>query len=86
MRAEGLALHGAGTANGAQWYIGCAQIKITGSGSGTLSPTVKIPGVYKGTEPGIVINIYYPPPQSYTDPGPAMWPSGTQEVHSVKQM
>lgn len=86
VRAEGLALHGAGTKGGAQWYIGCAQIKVTGSGSGTLSPSVKIPGVYKGDEPGIVINIYYPVPTNYTTPGPALWPSGTKELHSVTQL
>ncbi|PSN70703.1 cellulose-growth-specific protein [Corynespora cassiicola Philippines] len=86
VRAEGLALHGAGTVGGAQWYIGCAQIKVTGSGSGSLSPSVKIPGVYKGDEPGIKINIYYPPPTSYTTPGPALWPAGTQEQHAAKQL
>ncbi|KAF2789300.1 lytic polysaccharide monooxygenase, partial [Melanomma pulvis-pyrius CBS 109.77] len=79
VRAEGLALHGAGEKGGAQWYMGCAQIKITGSGTGVLSPSVKIPGLYKADEPGILINIYYPTPTSYKVPGPALWPAGTQE-------
>ncbi|KAF2639611.1 hypothetical protein P280DRAFT_490820 [Massarina eburnea CBS 473.64] len=79
VRAEGIALHGASTEGGAQFYIGCAQVKVTGSGSGSLSPTVQIPGVYTGTEPGIEINIYYPVPTNYTTPGPALWPSGTAE-------
>lgn len=86
VRAEGLALHGASTEGGAQWYIGCAQIKVTGSGSGTLSPSVQIPGVYKGDEPGILINIYWPVPTNYTAPGPALWPSGSAELHAVTQM
>ncbi|KAK7047436.1 hypothetical protein VNI00_006667 [Paramarasmius palmivorus] len=36
-------------------------------------PLVSIPGVYTGNEPGILINIYYPIPTSYTQPGPAVW-------------
>ncbi|KAF1949012.1 hypothetical protein CC80DRAFT_581957 [Byssothecium circinans] len=86
VRAEGLALHSAGSAGGAQWYIACAQVKVTGSGSGTLSPSVKIPGVYKGTKPGILIGLYYPVPTNYSAPGPALWPAGTSEVHSVKSI
>jgi hypothetical protein len=48
----------------------CAQINITG-GSGSKSPaTVSIPGAYKATDPGILINIYQTL-SSYTIPGPA---------------
>lgn len=86
VRAEGLALHGAGEKNGAQWYIGCAQIKVTGGGSSTLGNSVKIPGVYKGTEPGILINIYWPTPTNYTTPGPVLWPAGTKELAVVKTL
>lgn len=86
VRAEGLALHGAGSTGGAQWYMGCAQIKVASGGSGSLGNAVKIPGAYKANDPGILINIYYPPPTNYTVPGPALWPSGTQETHSVKTL
>ncbi|KAF2262132.1 hypothetical protein CC78DRAFT_606416 [Lojkania enalia] len=86
VRAEGLALHGAGTTGGAQWYIGCAQIKVTGGGNGILTPTVSFPGAYRADAPGILINIYWPIPASYTVPGPALWPSGTEELHTIKQM
>ncbi|KAF7325346.1 Lytic polysaccharide monooxygenase [Mycena venus] len=56
----------------AQWYISCGQISVTGGGSGTPGPLVSIPGVYTGNEPGILINIYYPVPATYTQPGPAV--------------
>jgi hypothetical protein len=32
-----------------------------------------LPGGYKATDPGIMINIYYPIPTSYKYPGPAVW-------------
>lgn len=45
---------------GAQFYIACGQVKVTGGGGTIPRPTVKIPGVYTGNEPGILINIYSP--------------------------
>ncbi|KAG8934293.1 hypothetical protein FRC03_002724 [Tulasnella sp. 419] len=71
-RIEHIALHGASSYPGAQFYISCAQLKITGGGGGN-PPTVSIPGVYTGQEPGIKINIYYPIPATYVQPGPAVW-------------
>jgi hypothetical protein len=79
MRAEGLALHAAGEFGGAQFYIGCAQIKVTGSGSGTPGPTVQFPGAYTGNEPGILVGMYWPPLRNYTAPGPAVWPNDCED-------
>ncbi|KAJ7185479.1 glycoside hydrolase family 61 protein [Mycena filopes] len=73
VRMEALALHSAATFQGAQWYISCGQISVTGGGSGNPQPLVAIPGVYTGKEPGILLNIYYPIPTSYQQPGPAVW-------------
>ncbi|KAK7472012.1 hypothetical protein VKT23_000119 [Stygiomarasmius scandens] len=73
VRIEAIALHVASTFGGAQFYIACGQVEITGGGSGNPGPKVSIPGVYTGYEPGILINIYYPVPTSYTQPGPAVW-------------
>jgi len=73
VRMEALALHVASTYQGAQWYISCGQISVTGGGSGSPGPLVSIPGVYTGYEPGILIDIYYPIPANYTQPGPAVW-------------
>ncbi|KAF2440588.1 lytic polysaccharide monooxygenase [Karstenula rhodostoma CBS 690.94] len=72
-RVEHIALHSAATAGGAQFYISCAQVKVTGGGSGTPGPLVSFPGAYKATDPGIMLNIYYPIPTSYTPPGPKVW-------------
>ncbi|PPQ65355.1 hypothetical protein CVT26_000070 [Gymnopilus dilepis] len=73
VRMEQIALHAASTYGGAQFYLSCAQINVTGGGSGTPGPLVAIPGVYTGYEPGILINIYYPIPANYTQPGPPVW-------------
>ncbi|KAG6808208.1 hypothetical protein H0H92_005029, partial [Tricholoma furcatifolium] len=73
VRMEAIALHVAETYGGAQFYISCGQINVTGGGNGTPGPLVAIPGVYTGYEPGILINIYYPIPTNYTQPGPAVW-------------
>ncbi|OAL05952.1 hypothetical protein IQ06DRAFT_313166 [Phaeosphaeriaceae sp. SRC1lsM3a] len=73
VRVEHIALHSASSAGGAQFYISCAQIKVENGGSGTPGPTVAFPGAYSPTDKGIMINIYYPVPTSYTPPGPAVW-------------
>ncbi|KAJ8081204.1 hypothetical protein PM082_018047 [Marasmius tenuissimus] len=69
MRHEIIALHGAGSYPGAQFYMGCAQISVTGGGSASPS-TVSFPGAYKGSDPGITISIYWPPIEHYQIPGP----------------
>ena len=73
LRAEHIGLHSAGSAGGAQFYISCAQLHVSG-GSGTYSPKslVEFPGAYDPKDPGIMINIYYPVPKTYTPPGPAV--------------
>lgn len=60
LRFEHIALHSASSAGGAQFYISCAQINVTGGGSGSPSPQVSLPGAYTPTQPNIMINIYYP--------------------------
>jgi len=80
MRAEGVGLHAASTAGGAQFYIGCAQLDITGgSSSGTPGPTIKFPGSYSAKDPGILVNIYYPPLTSYSAAGPSTWPNKCED-------
>ncbi|KAK8250417.1 glycosyl hydrolase family 61-domain-containing protein [Phyllosticta capitalensis] len=85
LRVESIALHGASTYGGAQFYISCAQLSVE-SDATTAAPAgdfvAKIPGVYTGNEPGIMLNIYYPVPTNYTMPGPAIWPSGSA-AHSA---
>jgi len=75
LRAELIALHSAGSSLGAQLYMECAQINVTG-GTGTANPsTVSFPGAYGQSDPGILINIYQTL-NSYTIPGPAPFTCG----------
>lgn len=69
LRAELIALHAASSYPGAQLYMECAQIAVTGGGNGNPA-TVSFPGAYKGTDPGIKFQLYWPVPTSYTIPGP----------------
>ncbi|KAF2474916.1 uncharacterized protein BDR25DRAFT_215241 [Lindgomyces ingoldianus] len=78
LRAEAIALHAASSAGGAQFYITCYQITVTGSGSSTPSG-VSFPGAYKAADPGIQINIYQPL-STYVAPGPAVISGGTEAI------
>jgi hypothetical protein len=69
VRFEHIALHSAGSAGGAQLYLSCSQLSITG-GSGTARPNLlSFPGAYSPNDPGLLIGIYWPIPTSYTNPG-----------------
>ncbi|KAK4032848.1 glycosyl hydrolase family 61-domain-containing protein [Parachaetomium inaequale] len=81
LRFELIALHSAYDQGGAQFYMECAQIRVTG-GTGTGKPaTVSLPGAYKATDPGIKVMIYnndgQPYPSSYTIPGNGSSGSGS---------
>ncbi|PKS08722.1 hypothetical protein jhhlp_004775 [Lomentospora prolificans] len=72
LRAEMVALHGARSPNGAQFYMECAQIEVTG-GTGAAKPqTYSIPGIYSGNDPGVLIDIYNTNlnQKEYVVPGP----------------
>lgn len=79
MRAEHVGIHDAVEYGKAQFYISCAQLEVTGSGSGTPSPTVKIPGVYTGYEPGLMLELFDPVPETYEAPGPVTWPNACED-------
>ncbi|KAB8304106.1 hypothetical protein EYC80_003527 [Monilinia laxa] len=74
LRSEMLALHGAQTLGGAQWYIGCAQLSITGTSGDSCGPSIKLPGAYNESDPSIYIpDIYYGfNISTYTAPGGAV--------------
>lgn len=40
-----------------QFYMSCAQIKVTGGGSAVPSPTATIPGAFRSTDPGYTANV-----------------------------
>ncbi|RVD87046.1 uncharacterized protein DFL_005295 [Arthrobotrys flagrans] len=83
LRAEALALHAAQSPppNGAQFYMSCYQLTITG-GSGSLPPTVHFPGAYSASDPGIFINIYQSL-STYIAPGPTVIPGGATKSPNV---
>lgn len=61
LRSEILALHVANNPGGGQFYIGCAQLKITGTGTAPCGPTIQLPGdsSYNASSPAIYIPNYY---------------------------
>ncbi|OTA89379.1 glycoside hydrolase family 61 protein [Hypoxylon sp. CO27-5] len=70
LRIQSLAIHNPWPAGIPQFYISCAQVKVSG-GSGNYNPsTVRIPGAFKETDPGYTVNIYSNF-KNYTVPGPA---------------
>ncbi|KEZ45495.1 hypothetical protein SAPIO_CDS1816 [Scedosporium apiospermum] len=72
VRVESVALHQAQAPGGAQIYLSCAQVEVTGGGSGTPGPLVAFPGAYRASDPGLLWS-YYPVATTYTAPGPAVW-------------
>ncbi|KAH8880267.1 glycoside hydrolase [Thozetella sp. PMI_491] len=70
VRAEAIALHTASQVGGAQFYMSCYQVNVTGSGSGQLPAGVKIPGAYSATDPGIKVDIWASSFKDYEIPGP----------------
>jgi hypothetical protein len=47
LRAEHIAIHGAGTLLGSQFYMACAQIEVTGGTGAKPSPVGTFPGICK---------------------------------------
>ncbi len=70
LRHEIIALHGAQSANGAQAYPQCVNLKVTGSGTNVPSGIAGT-SLYTATDPGILFNPYVSSPV-YTVPGPAL--------------
>ncbi|KAI1773812.1 glycoside hydrolase family 61 protein [Hypoxylon cercidicola] len=69
LRIQSLAIHNPYPGGIPQFYISCAQVKVSG-GSGSYNPeTVLIPGAFKNTDPGYTANIYSNF-NSYIVPGP----------------
>ncbi|KAI2634069.1 carbohydrate-binding module family 1 protein [Xylaria nigripes] len=75
LRAEVIALHVASSSGGAQFYITCYQLSVTGSGS-AAPEGVKLPGAYAASDPGILVNIHAPM-STYEAPGPTVYSGGT---------
>ncbi|PVI02361.1 lytic polysaccharide monooxygenase [Periconia macrospinosa] len=72
LRGELIALHSASSANGAQFYMECAQINVQGGSASKTPSAVSLPGAYKSSDPGILFNLYNGA-KTYTAPGPAVF-------------
>ncbi|KAI1799272.1 glycoside hydrolase family 61 protein [Daldinia bambusicola] len=72
LRAETIALHSASQAGGAQFYMTCYQITVTGGGSANPSG-VKFPGAYSANDPGIKVDIWGNSFTEYKIPGPPVY-------------
>ncbi|OIW35682.1 hypothetical protein CONLIGDRAFT_609141 [Coniochaeta ligniaria NRRL 30616] len=75
LRAEAIALHTASSSGGAQFYMTCFQLSVTGSGAASPA-TVSFPGAYKASDPGILVNIHAAM-STYVAPGPAVYAGGS---------
>jgi lytic cellulose monooxygenase (C1-hydroxylating) len=71
-RHETIALHGGGSANGAQAYPQCINIAVTGSGTTQLPAGTLGINLYKADDPGILFNPYTTITE-YIIPGPKLW-------------
>ncbi|SPO07749.1 related to cellulose binding protein CEL1 [Cephalotrichum gorgonifer] len=71
LRIQQLGIHNPGAPP--QFYISCAQVKVTGGGNTEPSPTVSIPGAFKANDPGYTANIYNGNVGNYVVPGPAVF-------------
>ncbi|KAG8944676.1 hypothetical protein FRC04_001640 [Tulasnella sp. 424] len=85
LRAEVIALHVAGSLGGAQHYMSCYQITVTGGGSANpANGLVAFPGAYSETDPGILFNLYTSF-TTYTIPGPTVYtPGGSSPTTTSK--
>ncbi|KAI0480626.1 glycoside hydrolase [Xylariaceae sp. FL0804] len=73
-RTEHVALHVAESVGGAQFYLSCAQVTVSGgSGAGDPSDLVAFPGAYNATDPGLLINIYNNGGAAYQPAGPSVF-------------
>lgn len=75
IRIQSLGIHNPWPAGTPQFYISCAQVKVTGGGSAN-PPTVSIPGVFKASDSGYTANIYNGNLNNYVVPGPSVWQCG----------
>lgn len=84
LRHEILALHSAGSLDGAQNYPQCFNLAI--SGTGTLVPSGTLgEDLYQETDPGILYNLYTDV-EDYTMPGPTLYsafPSSVAQSQST---
>lgn len=78
LRHETIALHSAGSVNGAQAYPQCFNLEVTGDGTDVPAGTLGTK-LYTPEDPGMVVNIYTTG-LVYTIPGPALIAGASSSV------
>ncbi|KAG9311211.1 glycosyl hydrolase family 61-domain-containing protein [Chiua virens] len=74
LRSELISLQNAMAEGGAEFYPGCIQLSIGGSGTGAAKSSEEcvFPGCYSDSDPGIYDPTVYDPPIDYVFPGPSV--------------
>lgn len=72
VRHEIIALHLATSMGGAEFYAGCAQVRVSGNEKGVPKnqDLVSLPGAYKDNDPGIFDTTVFDDNAKYVFPGP----------------
>jgi len=72
IRHEVIAMH---QAKAPQFYMQCAQLEVSGSGSAVPSGNylASFPGTYNQNDPSINVDVYTATTASYSPPGPPVW-------------
>lgn len=85
VRGEIIALHEGFELYGAQPYVGCAEVTVGGSQTGTPSSSqlVSFPGAYTATDAGILFDIYTGKNPAYPIPGPALFTGAAVNTGAV---
>jgi hypothetical protein len=65
-----------------QFYMECAQLAVSGGGSGVPGPVAQIPGMYTAEDPAFTYSIWGGSDPGYTMPGPAVWVGGGSSASS----
>lgn len=80
LRAEHFNVNSASGLYGAQLFVNCAHIEVTGSGTGTPGPVTRFPGAFDAEDPGIWLPhaIRFPMKpldeiKNWQGAGPAVW-------------
>jgi len=80
LRHEIIALHSAGSVDGAQNYPQCVNLEVTGSGTATPAGVLGT-ALYTETDPGIEINIYQSL-STYIVPGPTLYSGAISAIQT----
>ncbi|KAJ0378227.1 hypothetical protein COL922a_014076 [Colletotrichum nupharicola] len=76
IRPEHIGVHGAHDGQ-AEFYYGCAQVKVTGGGAGSLdASTIQFPGGYKQDDPSFNFSVWGGM-KEYPMPGPPVYTGGS---------